>query len=127
MERERCDICYGTGRIITCCDDLCQDGCMHGDGEHDCHACEGEGHFGPEEHGDMLRERDPYADLVAANISLLRDVYGKGLAKARRALERGDAEMAKKVIDAALAFHPMHGEDWPGWPDETSPACQEAP
>jgi hypothetical protein len=25
---------------------------------------------------------------------------------------------AEKAIEAALCFHPMYGEDWPGWPEK---------
>lgn len=35
-----CYTCYNTGTIITCPDDLCQDGCIHGDGEEPCPDCE---------------------------------------------------------------------------------------
>lgn len=38
-----CQVCGGSGIIITCCDDLCQDGCIHGDGEEMCPACKGSG------------------------------------------------------------------------------------
>ena len=38
-----CEKCHGEGFIITCCDDLCQDGCIHGDGEITCNVCHGYG------------------------------------------------------------------------------------
>jgi hypothetical protein len=40
-----CNECYGAGVIITCPDDLCQDGCIHGDGEIICPECKGEGYY----------------------------------------------------------------------------------
>lgn len=30
------------------------------------------------------------------------------------------AKLAIAIIEAANVFHPMHGESWIGWPDETS-------
>ncbi len=35
-----CYTCGGEGRIIDCWDDLCQDGCIHGDGERACPDCD---------------------------------------------------------------------------------------
>lgn len=35
-----CETCGGEGRIIDCLDDLCQDGCIHGDGERACPDCD---------------------------------------------------------------------------------------
>lgn len=35
-----CETCGGEGRIIDCWDDLCQDGCIHGDGERACPDCD---------------------------------------------------------------------------------------
>lgn len=35
-----CETCGGEGRIIDCWDDLCQDGCIHGDGERPCPDCD---------------------------------------------------------------------------------------
>lgn len=36
-----CETCYGTGTIITCCDDICNalGHCIHGDGEEFCPEC----------------------------------------------------------------------------------------
>ena len=40
-----CDVCHGSGSVITCPDDMCatSDTCMHGDGEEVCSECGGEG------------------------------------------------------------------------------------
>lgn len=42
---ETCEMCGGTGIIITCCDDMCNGigHCIHGDGEEVCPTCGGEG------------------------------------------------------------------------------------
>jgi len=42
---ETCEMCGGTGIIITCCDDMCNGigHCIHGDGEEVCPECGGEG------------------------------------------------------------------------------------
>jgi len=44
-EYETCPSCDGTGREVTCCDDICValGECMHDDGEEDCSTCGGEG------------------------------------------------------------------------------------
>lgn len=42
-EPHECPNCGGRGFVITCWDDLCQDGCIHGDGEEMCPACQGSG------------------------------------------------------------------------------------
>ena len=46
-EPEQCPDC-DDGIIIICWDDLCQSGCIHGDGETFCKTCEGEGQVYPE-------------------------------------------------------------------------------
>lgn len=38
-----CDRCWGEGEISVCCDDLCQEECIHGDGMDTCPACYGSG------------------------------------------------------------------------------------
>ena len=42
-ERVPCPDYCNDGIIITCCDDLCQEHCIHGDGEEACPTCKGEG------------------------------------------------------------------------------------
>ncbi|MGB8644064.1 MAG: hypothetical protein WCF84_02415 [Anaerolineae bacterium] len=42
-EPTTCPECGGDGELHTCWDDLCQDGCIHGDGDVMCPRCEGEG------------------------------------------------------------------------------------
>lgn len=46
-----CPDCGGSGKIITCCDDLCRntDHCIHGDGEHICETCDGTGEITEED------------------------------------------------------------------------------
>lgn len=75
-------------------------------------------------------DNDPTLDLVHANIETTKDIYEKGLRKVRDALKNSSSpdSFALAIIDAALCFHPMHGESWPGWPrapwhpDEKKPA-----
>lgn len=43
LEFVSCWKCDGEGFIITCIDDLCQSGCIHGDGEQACRVCNGSG------------------------------------------------------------------------------------
>lgn len=38
-----CPTCWGEGEISVCCDDLCQEVCIHGDGMIVCPECGGEG------------------------------------------------------------------------------------
>jgi len=40
---EYCDACDEFGMYVICPDDLCQGGCIHGDGEVICPYCGGEG------------------------------------------------------------------------------------
>lgn len=54
--------------------------------------------------------------LVASNIEATKNIYGLGLSKAARAIKAGNADLALATIQAALAFHPMYAESWPGWP-----------
>lgn len=42
-EPHECPNCGGRGFVNTCWDGLCQDGCIHGDGEEMCPACQGSG------------------------------------------------------------------------------------
>lgn len=53
--------------------------------------------------------------LVASNIETMKDVYFEGLRRARKALKDCDTVLAEATIDAAMSFHPMHAESWPGW------------
>lgn len=42
-ETEWCDACDEFGMYVVCPDDLCQSGCIHGDGEIVCPYCKGRG------------------------------------------------------------------------------------
>jgi hypothetical protein len=65
----------------------------------------------------MSADHDPYADLVAANQGAIIRVLREALRRVRAALDAGDVPLARRVIDAATAYHPMHGESWAGWPE----------
>lgn len=56
--------------------------------------------------------------MVRSNIETMRDFYAEGLRRAGRAVEAGNTVLATRTICAALGFHPMHAESWPGWPEE---------
>jgi len=62
-------------------------------------------------------ETDPMLDLVHANIDSIRNVCEEGLHRASRHLRGDQQALAMETIQAALSFHPMHAEDWPGWPE----------
>lgn len=38
-----CDSCNEFGEVSECCDDLCQEECIHGDGMVECRDCRGTG------------------------------------------------------------------------------------
>lgn len=40
VDEAYCYTCGGRGFIVTCWDDLCQDGCIHGDGDEPCPDCD---------------------------------------------------------------------------------------
>jgi hypothetical protein len=60
---------------------------------------------------------DPYADLIASNQDEIIRVLREALRRVRAALDTGNVPLAKRVIDAAGLYHPMHPESWTGWPD----------
>ena len=64
----------------------------------------------------MADPYDPYADMVSSNIEQQRDVLRKGCQLAMLAINALDLATAQKILQAALSFHPMHAEDWKGWP-----------
>jgi hypothetical protein len=62
-------------------------------------------------------DHDPYADLIAGNQGEIIHVLREGLRRVRAALDAGDVPLARRVIDAADLYHPMHPESFPGWPE----------
>ena len=44
MDEIYCMNCFGEGMISICCDDLCQEFCIHGDGMVICVECDGDGY-----------------------------------------------------------------------------------
>jgi uncharacterized protein HemY len=62
-------------------------------------------------------DHDPYADLIASNQEEIIRVLREGLCRVRAALDAGDVPLARRVINAASAYHPMHPESWAGWPE----------
>jgi hypothetical protein len=58
----------------------------------------------------MSADHDPYADLISANQEAI-------VRTLREALDAGDVPLARRVIDAVTAYHPMHPESFPGWPE----------
>lgn len=69
-------------------------------------------------HAELARREDPAMDLVHANIEMTRNMLWKGLVRAKRLMLAGKDGLAVETIDAALSFHPMYAEDWPGWPED---------
>jgi hypothetical protein len=65
----------------------------------------------------MSADHDPYADLIASNQEQIIRVLREGLRRVRAALDAGDVPLARQVIDAATAYHPMYPEYWAGWPE----------
>jgi uncharacterized protein HemY len=61
-------------------------------------------------------DHDPYADLIASNQEAIIRTLWEALRRVRAALDAGDVPLARRVIDAATTFHPMHPESWAGWP-----------
>jgi hypothetical protein len=62
-------------------------------------------------------DHGPYADLIASNQEAIIHVLREALRRIRAALDAGDVPLARRVIDAAGLYHPMHGESWAGWPE----------
>jgi hypothetical protein len=62
-------------------------------------------------------DHDPYADLISSNQEQVVHVLREALRRIRAALDAGDVSLARRVIDAATAYHPMHPESWDGWPE----------
>jgi alkylation response protein AidB-like acyl-CoA dehydrogenase len=65
----------------------------------------------------MSADHDPYADLIGTNQEAIVRVLREALRRIRAALDAGDVPLARRVIDAAMAYHPMHPESFPGWPE----------
>jgi prephenate dehydrogenase len=64
----------------------------------------------------MTAGPDPYADLIASNQEAIIRTLREALRRVRAALDAGDVPLARRVIDAAGLYHPMHPESWAGWP-----------
>jgi hypothetical protein len=81
----------------------------------------------------MLREEhDPYADLIAANRDELLRMHQEAARRVGACLCRATddsgqlsvwhhIEVAQAVLDALNTFHPMHAENWCGWPEGSEP------
>jgi uncharacterized protein HemY len=65
----------------------------------------------------MSADHDPYADMISANQEAIVRTLREALRRVRAALDAGDVPLARRVIDAATAYHPMHPESWGGWPE----------
>jgi uncharacterized protein HemY len=65
----------------------------------------------------MSTDHDPYADLITANQEAIVRTLREALRRVRAALDAGDVPLARRVIDAADLYHPMHPESFPGWPE----------
>jgi hypothetical protein len=85
-----CLECYGSGIIITCCDDLCVGGdhCIHGDGEEFCPECQGAG-FVPDVDEDFDFDETAALDIEQIPIQELID---------DRAASLADIEVCKLAI-----------------------------
>lgn len=60
---------------------------------------------------------DPMADVIAGNQESIIRVYREAMRRALSALNAGDVRLAKRTIEAANTYHPMHEESWCGWPE----------
>jgi uncharacterized protein HemY len=57
------------------------------------------------------------ADLIETNQGAIVRTLREALRRVRAALDAGDVPLARRVIDAADLYHPMHPESWAGWPE----------
>ncbi len=86
---------------------------------------------------ELTRLQDPHGDLVNANRDTILRIHDDELARiskiVRRCEERdaagrllatnaigaADCALIRRIINAAMEFHPMHGESWSGYPEGT--------
>lgn len=66
-------------------------------------------------------EYDPYADVIAGNQESIIRVLREALTRIQSALATGRYGLARRIIEAANKYHPMHEESWCGWPEANDP------